>query len=132
MSYVSSSLRLGCTLAVSQALFAAALADLLHFSNRETGNTRLGPAKVPQPSVDLINMAASARSLARSVSTAKCKVPTLSCSVLIWNGGGGVAIKEARKEWNPTKKVLNLANIESRNRGGIKKLSDSVMHSLRC
>ncbi len=48
---------------VSQTLFAVAppcpLADLLRFSNRETGNTRLGPSKVPQPAVDLIHMAAS-------------------------------------------------------------------------
>ncbi len=35
------------------------LADLLCFSNWETGNTRLGPSKVPQPDVDLIHMAAS-------------------------------------------------------------------------
>jgi hypothetical protein len=35
------------------------LADLHCFSNRETGNTRLGQSKVPQPGVDLIHMAAS-------------------------------------------------------------------------
>ena len=97
----------------------APLADLLRFSNRETGNTRLGPAKVPKPSVVLIYMAASARSLSRSVSTAEFEVPTLSCNVLVWNGGGGAAIKEAWKEWNPTKNVLNLANVESRNRLGL-------------
>ncbi len=39
----------------------AHLADLLCFSNRESCNTRLRPAKNPQPSVDLIHLAASAR-----------------------------------------------------------------------
>jgi hypothetical protein len=104
----------------------APLADLLRFSNRETGNTRLWPAKVPKPSVDLIYMAASARSLARSVSTAEFEVPTLSCSVIVWNGGGGAAIKEAWKEWYSNKNILNLANIEGGNGGGLVKLSDSV------
>ena len=66
-------------------------ADFLGFGNRETTNTRLGAAKVPQPSVDLIYMAASAcsYSLARSVCTAKFEVPTLTCCILVWNGGGG-------------------------------------------
>ena len=131
MSYVSSILH--STLAGPPGLpgalcrrTPAPLADLLSFSNRETGNSRLGPAKVPQPSVDLIYMAPSARSLARSVSTAECEVSFLPSSVLVWNGGGGAAIKEAWKEWNPTKNVLNLANVESRYRGGLVKLSDSV------
>ena len=94
--------------------------DFLSFGNRETTNTsRLGAAKVPQPSIDLIYMAASAcsYSLARSVCTAKFKVWTLTCCILVWNGGGGVAIKEAWKEWHPTKNVLNPANVESRYRG---------------
>ena len=37
----------------------------------------------------------------------------------MWNGGGGIAIKEAWKEWNPTKNVFNFANVESRYRGGL-------------
>ena len=102
--------------------------DFLGFGNRETTNPRLGAAKVPQPSVDLIYMAASAcsYSLARSVCTAKFEVPTLTCCVLVWNGGGGVAIKEAWKEWHPTKNVLNPANVQSRYRGWLVKLSDSI------
>jgi len=108
----------------------APLADLLCFSNRETGNTRLGPSKVPQPGVDLIYMAASARFRPMSVSTAECEVSSLSSRVLEWNCGGGIAIKEAWKEWNPAKKVLNQSNVEGRNWGGLVKLSDSVrLHS---
>jgi hypothetical protein len=106
----------------------ATLVDLYSFSNGETGNPRLGPSKVPQPSVDLIYMVASARfkSLGRPVGTAELEIPTLSSSVLVWNGGGGVAIKEAWKERNPTKNVFNFANVESRYWGGLIKLSDSV------
>ena len=37
-------------------------------------NTRLGPAKVPKPGVDLIHMAAPALSLARAVSTPEKKL----------------------------------------------------------
>ncbi len=39
----------------------APLADRLYFSNRERCNTRLRPSKNPQPSVDLIHMAACAQ-----------------------------------------------------------------------
>ena len=119
MSYVSNSLGSGMLAGQTGLPGAfcrstpAPLADLLSFSNRETGNARLGASKVPQPSVDLIYMAASARSLTtgRSVSTAEFEVPTLSCSVLVWNSGGGVAIKEAGKEWHPTKNMLCVCRV---------------------
>ena len=92
MSYVSNSLGSGMLAPAGPTGLPGAfcrstpapLADLLRFSNRETGNTQLGPAKVPKPSVDLIYMAASALSLARSVSTAEFEVPTLSRTCLEW------------------------------------------------
>ena len=37
-----------------------------------------------------------------------------------------VAIQEAWKEWNPTDNILSPATIESRNGGGLVKLSDSL------
>ncbi len=66
MSYVG--IILGSTLAGLQGLPTtlrcvipgpAPLADLYRFGNGETSNPRLGPSKVPQPSVYLIYMAAS-------------------------------------------------------------------------
>ncbi len=66
------------------------LADFHCFSNRETSNTRLGPSKIPQPSIDLIYI--MTQMAARSVSTAEFEVPTLSCRVLVWNGGVGVMV----------------------------------------
>ena len=122
MSYID--IILGSTLAgqpglptALRSIPPAPLEDLYSFGNGETCTQRLGPSKVPQPSVYLIYMAASARfkSLGRPVDTAEFEVPTLSISVLMWNGGGGVAIKEAWKEWNPAKELLNLANVERRN-----------------
>ncbi len=116
LSYVISNLGFSCsTLAGSPSLPsaprrftpAAPLADLLCFRH-------------------VIYMAASARSLERSISTAECKVPSLSSCIFIWNSGSYVSIQEAWKQWNPTENILNLANIESRNRGGLVKLSDSV------
>ena len=44
-------------------------ANLFGFDHRKSTNTRLGPAKVPHPGVDLIHIAAPARSLASAVST---------------------------------------------------------------
>lgn len=135
LSYVISNLGFSCsTLAGLPSLpgglcrfTPAPLADLLCRSHRETSNTRLWPAKVPQPSVDLIYMAASARSLERSISTAKFKVQTLSSCIFVRNGGSQVAIQEAWREWNPTENILNPANIESRNGGGLIKLSESIL-----
>ncbi len=90
-------------------------------SDQKPCDSRLGPAKVPQPGVDLVNMAAPARSLARSVSTAECKGLLLSRSILVWtlNSRCGVSVKKALKEWNQPKKVLNSADIEGRDRRGL-------------
>jgi hypothetical protein len=77
--------------------------DLFDFGDRNSTNTRLEPAKVPPPGVDLIHMAATARSLACAVGTLAPEFEglVLSSSVLVWNGRGGVAMKKARKEWHP-------------------------------
>ncbi len=69
-------------------------ANLFGFDHRKSTNTRLGPAKVPQPGVDLICMAAPARSLARAVSTPEFEGLLLSRSVLVWNGRRGIAMKK--------------------------------------
>ena len=63
-------------------------ANLFGFDHRKSTNTRLGPAKVPQPGVDLIHMATPARSLARAVSTPEFEGLLLSRSILasVWNG----------------------------------------------
>ena len=101
-------------------------ANLFGFDHRKSTNTRLGPAKVPQPGVDLIHMAAPARSLARAVSTPEFEGLLLSSSILIRNSRCGIAIKKARKEWHPPKKVFHPANIESGDRRGFIQLPNSV------
>jgi hypothetical protein len=95
-------------------------ANLFGFDHRKSTNTRLGPAKVPQPGVDLIHMAAPARSLARAVSTPEFEGLLLSRSILasVWNGRRGIAMKKARKERHPPKKVLCPTDVESRDRRG--------------
>jgi hypothetical protein len=110
------------------------LADLFGFGDRKTTNTRLEPAIVPQPGVDLIHMAAPARSLARAVGTPKFEslLLRLSRSVLVWNGRRGIAMKKARKEWHLPKKVLYPTDVESRDRRGFIQLLNSVrLHSSR-
>ena len=92
------------------------------FGDQKATNSRLGPAKVPQPGVDLIDMAAPARFLAWTIGTPEFEGLLLSRSVLVWKGRGGddrgVAVKKARKEWHPPKKVLCPANVESWDRRG--------------
>jgi hypothetical protein len=66
-------------------------------------------------------MAAPARSLAaRSVSTPEFEGLLLSRSILAseWNGRRGNAMKKARKERHPPKKVLCPTNVECRDRRG--------------
>ena len=101
-------------------------ADPFGCCDRKPCDSRLGPAKVPQPGVDLVNMAAPARSLAWSVSTAERKGLLLSRSILVWNSRCCVSVKKARKEWHPPKKVLNSADIEGRDRRGLVQLPNSI------
>jgi hypothetical protein len=71
-------------------------------------------------------MAASARALARAVSTPEFEGLLLSRSILVWNGRRGIAIKKARKERHPPKKVLCPTDVESRDRRGFIQLPNSV------
>ena len=90
-------------------------ANLFGFDHRKSTKE---PDKVSQPGVDLIHMAAPARSLARAVSTPEFEGLLLSRSILVWNGRRGIAMKKARKERHPPKKVLCPTDVESRDRRG--------------
>ncbi len=100
----------------------------LCFCDRKPCKPRLGPTKVPQPVVDLINMAVPAWCRALTVCTRECQGLLLSCSVLVLvrNGSGGVVIKEARKEWHLPKEVLHSATIQSRDRWGFTQQPNSI------
>jgi hypothetical protein len=60
--------------------------DLLSFGHREAAHSRLGQSKVPQPGVELVNMAAPPRDRAHTIGTAAHKSILLSAAVLVWNG----------------------------------------------
>ena len=59
--------------------------ELLSFGHREAAHARLGPSKVPQPGVDLVNMAAPPRGRASTIGTAALKSVPLTAAVLMWN-----------------------------------------------
>ncbi len=59
--------------------------DLLSLGHREAAHARLGPSKVPQPGVDLENMAAPPRGRASTIGTAALKSVPLSAAVLMSN-----------------------------------------------
>jgi hypothetical protein len=59
--------------------------DLLSFGHREAAHVRQGQSNVPQPGVDLVNMAAPPRGRARAIGTAALKSVLLSAVVLVWN-----------------------------------------------
>ena len=71
--------------------------DLLSFGHREAAHARLGPSKVPQPGVDLVNMAAPPRVRASTIGTAALKSVPLPAAVLVWNSGGCISVQKA---WN--------------------------------
>ncbi len=54
--------------------------DLLGFGHREAARAGLGLSKVPQPGVDLVNMAAPPRGRARTIGTAALKSVLLSAA----------------------------------------------------
>ncbi len=51
----------------------------------EAAHARLGPSKVPQPGVDLVNMAVPPQVMASTIGTAALKSVLLSAAVLVWN-----------------------------------------------
>ena len=59
--------------------------ELVSFGHRKAANARLGPSKVPQPGVDLVNMAAPPRGRASTIRIAALKSVLLSAAVLMWN-----------------------------------------------
>ncbi len=76
-------------------------ADPFRFGYWKSSNPRLGPSKVPQPVIDLIDMAAPAGCRALTISTPdlpEFEGLLLSSSVRVRNIKCGVAIKNARKE----------------------------------
>ena len=79
--------------------------DLLSFG--QATHARLGSSKVPQPGVDLVNMAAPPRVRARTIGTAALKSVPLSAAVLVWNSGGCISVLKAWNERNSAKKILN-------------------------
>ena len=112
MSYVSNSLGSGMLAGPTGLLGAfyrstpAPLADLLSFSNRETGNARLGASKVAGPS-------------------AQPNSKSLPCRAAYFFGIVEVVLP-SRKQGKSGTPILNPANVESRDRGGLVKFSDSV------
>ena len=107
--------------------------DQFRLGHWKSSNSRLGPAKVPHPVINLIDMAAPAWCRALAVSTPVFEGLLLSSSILIRNSRCGVAIKKARKEWHPPKKVFHPANIESGDRRRFIQLSNSIwLHSSSC
>ncbi len=57
--------------------------DLFSLGHREAADARLGPSKVPQPGVDLVNMAAPPRGRASTIGTAALKSVQLLAAVLM-------------------------------------------------
>ena len=68
-----------------------------------------------------------------TICAAALKGSLLSAGVRVRNSGGCIANQKARNERYPSKKVLNLSNVESRNRGGLMKFPHSFgLHGARC
>ena len=59
--------------------------DLLSLGHREAAHARLGASKIPQPGVDLVNIAAPPRGRVSTIGTAALKSVQLSAAVLMWN-----------------------------------------------
>ncbi len=69
--------------------------ESLSFGHREAAHARLGPSKVPQPDVDLINMAAPPLGRACTIGTAALKSVLLSAAVLMWDSWGCISVQKA-------------------------------------
>ncbi len=81
--------------------------DLLSFGHREATHARLGPSKVPQPGVDLVNMAAPRRGRASTIGTAALKSVPLSADVLMWNSWGCISVQKSWNERDSAEEAVN-------------------------
>jgi hypothetical protein len=78
--------------------------DPFCFCNQKHSNSRLGPAKIPQPYVDLVNMAAPAWCKSLTVCTAGFEGKLSLCCVPVRNGRGGiVGRKQGKSSTRPRK-----------------------------
>ncbi len=68
--------------------------DLLSLGHREASHARLGQSKVPQPGVDLVNMAAPPCGRACTIGTATLKSIPLLTAVLMWNSWGCISVQK--------------------------------------
>jgi hypothetical protein len=88
--------------------------ELLSFGHREAARARLGPSKIPQPGIDLVNMAAPPRGRASTIGTAALKSVLLSVAVLMWNVE--VAFPSRKHGMSGTRPRSNPHVVESGNR----------------
>jgi hypothetical protein len=88
--------------------------ELLSFGHREATHASLGPYKVPQLGVDLVNMAAPPRGRANTIGTTALKSVLLS--VLYLCGIVEVAFPSRKHGMSSADEVLNPLDVESGNR----------------
>ncbi len=100
-------------------LEASDLEFLRIFSVLATERPMLGPSKVPQPGVDLVNMAAPPRGRACTIGTAALKSIQLSAAVLMWNSWGCISVQKAWNERDSADEVLHPSDVERGNRWGL-------------
>ncbi len=93
--------------------------DLLSFGHREAAKARLGQSKLPQPGVDLINMAAPPRVRASTICTAAllCRWSVGCCTYV--NSWVRISVQKAWNWRNSAEEVLKPSYSESGNRWGL-------------
>jgi hypothetical protein len=92
--------------------------DLLSFGHRKAAHARLGPSKVPQPGVDLVNMAVPPWGRAHTICTVALKSVQLSAAVLMWNSLGCISVQKAWNERDSAEEVVNSSDAERGNGWG--------------
>ena len=97
--------------------FAGSILPLRSLLDCQVAYARLATSKLPQPSVNLIDVAASPSILCSCVCTSCCETCTLVPAVLVRDSWSRIAIQKAGYQGDSAHQVLGLGHVETRCRG---------------
>jgi len=104
------------------------LAPLLSLRHRQTPQARPPAPKLPQPWVDLVDVAPPTAIHSGCICDPVLKRAGLEVLQLVRYGRSSVALQETGKEWHPAKHILAGGDVQDRSRGRLIQLGGGTMH----
>jgi len=104
------------------------LAPLLSLRHRQTPQARPPAPKLPQPWVDLVDVAPPTAIHSGCICDPVLKRAGLEVLQLVRNGRSSVALQETGIEWHPAKHKFAGSDVQDRSRGRLVQLGGGTIH----